>query len=109
MFFEMVRRFPEAKLYRRRLFCGGCVFIFATWRFWKIFFGEESLKKPDVKWIIMELSGVNDIDAVAVDRLSDIMDNYREQGIQFVFAGMKGPVRDLVSKAGWREKYGKAM
>jgi SulP family sulfate permease len=57
----------------------------------------------------MDLSGVNDIDAVAVDRLSEIMDNYRGQGIQFVFAGMKGPVRDLASKAGWEEKYGRRI
>jgi SulP family sulfate permease len=71
------------------------------------FLRRRIVEKPDVKWILMELSGVNDIDAVAIDRLSEIMGNYREQGIQFAFAGMKGPVRDLVSKAGWREKYGK--
>jgi SulP family sulfate permease len=64
-------------------------------------------EKPDAKWIIMELSGVNDIDAVAVDRLGEIMDNYHGRGIQFAFAGMKGPIRDLVSKAGWGEKYGR--
>jgi SulP family sulfate permease len=37
------------------------------------------------------------------------MDNYLGQGIQFVFAGMKGPIRDLASKAGWEEKYGRRI
>ena len=32
------------------------------------------------------------------------METYRERGITFAFAGMKGPVRDLVSKSGWTEK-----
>jgi len=32
-----------------------------------------------------------------------------EKGIQFLFAGMKGPVRDLVGKAGWEEKYGERI
>ena len=106
--FRNVRRFPEAKLYPEALILRvDASLYFANMAFLEDFLRRRIVEKPDVKWIIMELSGVNDIDAVAVDRLSDIMDNYREQGIQFVFAGMKGPVRDLVSKAGWREKYGK--
>jgi SulP family sulfate permease len=106
--FRNVRRFPEAKLYPEALILRvDASLYFANMAFLEDFLRRRIVEKPDVKWVIMELSGVNDIDAVAVDRLSDIMDNYREQGIQFVFAGMKGPVRDLVSKAGWREKYGK--
>jgi SulP family sulfate permease len=106
--FRNVRRFPEAKLYPEALILRvDASLYFANMAFLEDFLRRRIVEKPDVKWIVMELSGVNDIDAVAVDRLSDIMDNYREQGIQFIFAGMKGPVRDLVSKAGWREKYGK--
>jgi len=106
--FRNVRRFPEAKLYPEALILRvDASLYFANMAFLEDFLRRRIVEKPDVKWILMELSGVNDIDAVAVDRMSDIMDNYREQGIQFVFAGMKGPVRDLVSKAGWREKYGK--
>jgi len=56
--------------------------------------------------VIMDLSGVNDIDAVAIDALEEIMETYRHRGIEFLFAAMKGPVRDLVAKAGWEEKYG---
>ena len=54
----------------------------------------------------MDLSGVNDIDGVAIDALEEIMEMYRPRGIEFLFAAMKGPVRDLVAKAGWEEKYG---
>ncbi len=48
-------------------------------------------------------------DAVAIDALEEVIENYHEKGIQFLFAGMKGPVRDLVGKAGWEEKYGERI
>ena len=64
-------------------------------------------EKPDTRWVIMDFSGVNDIDAVAIHTLEELMDTYREKGINFALSEMKGPARDLVAKAGWHEKYGK--
>jgi SulP family sulfate permease len=106
--FRNIRRFPEAKTYPEALILRvDASLYFANMAFLEDFLRRRIVEKPDVKWVIMDLSGVNDIDAVGADTLSEIMNNYREQGIQFIFAGMKGPVRDLVSKAGWEEKYGK--
>ena len=45
-------------------------------------------------------------DAVAIDNLDRMIRNYGERGVRFVFAGMKGHVRDLVRRAGWYAKYG---
>jgi len=66
-------------------------------------------EKKGLRWVIMDLSGVNDMDGVAIDALEEIMEMYRPRGIEFLFAAMKGPVRDLVAKAGWEEKYGKQI
>jgi len=52
-------------------------------------------ERPEMKWVVMDLSGVNDIDAVAIDNLENMMGNYRQREIHFAFTGMKGPVRDL--------------
>jgi SulP family sulfate permease len=57
----------------------------------------------------IDLSGVNDIDAVAIDALEDVIENYHGKGIQFLFAGMKGPVRDLEAKPRWKQKYGEQI
>jgi SulP family sulfate permease len=46
------------------------------------------------------------MDVVAADALEEMMDNSRDRGVRFLFAGMKGPVRDLIQRAGWDEKYG---
>jgi SulP family sulfate permease len=106
--FRNIRRFPEAKIYTEALILRvDASLYFANMAFLEGFLRRRIVEKPNVKWVIMDLSGVNDMDAVGADTLSEIMNNYFEQGIQFVFAGMKGPVRDLVSKAGWKEKYGK--
>jgi SulP family sulfate permease len=66
-------------------------------------------QKRELRWVIMDLSGVNDVDGVGIDALEEIMEMYRLRGIEFLFAAMKGPVRDLVAKAGWEEKYGKRI
>jgi len=108
--FRNLKRFPEAKTYPEALILRvDASLYFANMAFLEDFLRKRIVEKPEVKWIIMDLSGVNDIDAVAIDRLSEIMDNYRDQGIQFIWANMKGPVRDLVSRAGWGERYGKHM
>ncbi len=106
--FRNIKRFPKARRYPEALILRvDASLYFANMAFLEDFLRQRIVEKLEIKWIIMDLSGVNDIDAVAADTLSDMMENYHERGIQFLFAGMKGPVRDLVSKAGWQEKYGK--
>lgn len=63
-------------------------------------------KRPGVHTIIFDLSGVNDMDAVALTTLEKIIASYKELGISVAFAGMKGPVRDLAERGDWPEKYG---
>ena len=66
----------------------------------------DAVERPQIKEIIMDLSGVNDIDAVSIDELERLIEAYGYRGIRFSFASMKGPVRDLVGHAGWEQKYG---
>jgi SulP family sulfate permease len=63
-------------------------------------------ERPEVQWVIMDLTGVNDMDAVAIRTLEELMETYGERHIQFLFAGMKGPVRDMVARAGWGQRFG---
>jgi SulP family sulfate permease len=67
---------------------------------------ELAVERPDLERIIVACSGVNDADAVAVETFETLMTLCRAQGIEFVFAEMKGPVRDLLARAGWHERYG---
>jgi SulP family sulfate permease len=108
--FRNIKRYPEAKTHPEVLI----IRVDASLYFANMGFTEDLLRKsladkPVVKWVIMDLSGVNDMDAVAINALEEMIGTYQERGIKFLFAGMKGPIRDLVAKARWEEKYGNQM
>jgi SulP family sulfate permease len=108
--FRNIKRFPEVKTYPEALILRvDASLYFANMGFLEDRLRKNLIERPEVKWVIIDLSGVNDIDAVAIDALEEVVENYHEKGIEFLFAGMKGPVRDLVGKAGWEEKYGERI
>jgi len=108
--FRNIKRFPEVKTYPEALILRvDASLYFANMGFLEDRLRKSLIERPEVKWVIIDLSGVNDIDAVAIDALEEVIENYHQKGIQFLFAGMKGPVRDLVGKAGWEEKYGERI
>jgi len=108
--FRNVARFPEAKTFPHALIVRvDASLYFANMSFLEDWLRRHLHERPAVKWVIMDMSGVNDIDAVAVESLERLMDGYRQHNIQFAFAGMKGPVRDLVARAGWQERLGRRI
>ncbi|MBM3498829.1 MAG: sodium-independent anion transporter [Armatimonadetes bacterium] len=52
-----------------------------------------------MQWVVLDLSGVNDVDAVALHRLGELISDYGRHGETFAWSGMKGPVRDLFDRA----------
>lgn len=62
--------------------------------------------RPELRAIVLDFSGVNDVDGVAIDVLQDRIDAFESQGIAVHLAGVKGPVRDLLERAGWYDRYG---
>jgi len=106
--FRNVERFPEAKGFPEVLILRvDASLYFANTGFLEDLLHKNLVEKPEVKWVILDFSGVNDMDAIAIDALEEMMDSYREKKVFFLFAEMKGPVRDLIMKAGWEDKYGK--
>ncbi len=60
---------------------------------------------PKVSSVILDFSGVNSIDAVAITALENMIDSYDEK-IEFHFVKIKSHVMDLLKKANWQDKYG---
>lgn len=108
--FRNVKRFPEAKTYKNLLILR----VDASLYFANMAFLENKLESylnedRKINWIILDMSGVNDMDAVALEEMERRIQDYNDKGIRVIFAGMKGPVRDLAARAGWNEKYKKSM
>ncbi|MDE5413416.1 SulP family inorganic anion transporter [Alkalihalobacterium chitinilyticum] len=107
--FRNVKRFPEVTTYQdalilrvdRSLYFANMSFLES-----KI---EECLTTRPVKWLILDMSAVNDMDAVAIDQLEEIMNVCKEMNVTCILTGIKGPVRDLVEKAGWNRRYEKQI
>ncbi|MFD1608720.1 SulP family inorganic anion transporter [Oceanobacillus luteolus] len=108
--FRNMKRFPEAKVVPEvTIFRIDASLYFANMSFLDDKLCERIAEKPQTKWIILDFSGVNSIDAVAIHSLEEIMETCSKGGIQFLFAGIKGPVKDLLKKAEWNHKYGNQL
>lgn len=108
--FRNVKRYPQVKTYEHTLIIRvDSSIYFANMGFLEDQLHQYSKENTTTKWIIMDMAGVNDMDAVAIDHWEDLIHDYKEQHIQFLFANMKGPVRDLLHKANWKEKYGETF
>lgn len=66
---------------------------------------NKLINKSSAKWIIIEMSGVNDIDTVSIQRLEELIHFYRGKGLTVLFANIKGSVRETLIKVEWHEKY----
>ncbi len=105
--FRNVKRYPQVRIYPNVLILRvDASLYFANMKFLEDRLAGDLNGRPEVREVIMDLSGVNDIDAVSIDELERLMEAYAHQGVRFSFASMKGPVRDLVAHAGWEQKYG---
>ena len=50
--------------------------------------------------LVLDASGINDIDATGVEMLCELMTELDEQGVAFHLTDVKGPVRDVLRRAG---------
>lgn len=105
--FRNVARYAQATVYPEALILRpDASLYFANMKFLEDRLALDLAGRPQVRWVVLDMSGVNDIDAVSVDVLERMMEAYRHRGVEFAFAAMKGPVRDVVGRAGWEQKLG---
>ncbi|MDN5217149.1 solute carrier family 26 protein [Fulvivirgaceae bacterium BMA12] len=65
------------------------------------------MTKKDLKLIILNANAINSLDSSATHVLSDFITELRADGIDFYMSGVKGPVRDIMTKNGLMEQIGK--
>ena len=64
-------------------------------------------KGADLNTIILEFASVNNLDSSAAHTLSELVTDYKDKGVTFLFSRVKGPVRDAMEKSHLIEKIGK--
>jgi SulP family sulfate permease len=105
--FRNVERYPQARtwpeLYLTR---PDAALYFANMAAMETQLNDVVAERPQLRAIVLDFAAVNDVDGVALDVLRDRMDTFAAQGVEVHLAGVKGPVRDLLARAGWPERYG---
>jgi sulfate permease, SulP family len=105
--FRNVERYPEAeKVAGVAILRVDASLYFANMAFLENWLRATVVEQPDVRTIVLDFSGVNDMDAVAVETLEGLMYEFRMQRVTVHIAAMKGPVRDITSRAEWPSRYG---
>lgn len=108
--FRNIKRYPEAQIDPEiMIFRIDASLYFANMTFLEDKLAERLAEKPQTKWIVLDFSSVNSIDAVAIHSLEEIMDSYREGNIEFLLAGVKNIIKDYLHKAEWDIKYGSRL
>lgn len=107
--FRDITRFAQARTYEGVLiFRVDAALYFANMRFVEDWL-RRKLAGRAVRCVVFDLSSVNDMDGVAAMTLREVITLYQQEGIRFAFAGMKGPIRDLVLRAGWPEEHARQV
>ncbi len=67
----------------------------------------EQEAKQAITAIVLDASGVNQLDSSAEGALSRLLDDYEKRGIVFALASVKGPVRDVMKRSGLWKRFGR--
>ncbi len=80
---------------------------FANTNYFKDHLHEMADRKGDsLRTIIINADSINSLDSSGVHALDELLDEYLSKGVKIIFTGVKGPVRDALSKAHLTEKIG---
>lgn len=60
---------------------------------------EREAAAPTVA-VVIDASGINHVDASGARAIEDLVDDYGARGVRLLLAGLKGPVRDVLHRAG---------
>jgi SulP family sulfate permease len=108
--YRNVDRFPEVITHERTVIVRiDASFYFANASLIKDTFEDiERHAEGSLERVVLDATSINDIDSSAVHVLEQIAEDFREDGVVFRLAGVKGPVSDVLERAGLSHLVGPA-
>jgi SulP family sulfate permease len=79
---------------------------FGNVNFLKEVLDDHLRQRADVHTVIIDASGINQIDASGEAAFREIVERYRTRGIELSLANVKGPVRDVFDRSGFSDLLG---
>ncbi len=104
--FRDVENFPTAKQVEGILVLRvDASFSFNNAEYFKKFILDKSDEKP-INYVVVDGQSINDMDTTAIETLEMMIQDLKHSGIKLHFAGLKGPVREVVIRSGLARKMG---
>ncbi len=105
--YRNIKRFPQAKEFDNILIIRfDAQLFFANTHAFQNVIEKEVIKRKGLQKIILNAEAINSLDSSAVHILIDTIEELRKNNIKFVFACVKGPVRDIMEKNRMKDKLG---
>ncbi len=107
-FFRDTKRFPDARQIEGILILRvDASFSFNNAEYFKDFILQKSEEQDrKIKAVVIDGISINDLDTTAIEALQLVADNLESLGIELHFAGLKGPIRDVMLRSGLARKLG---
>lgn len=106
--FRNIRNYPQAQTFPGLLILR----MDAQFYFGNVAFLQETLRRLEAEQttalqaVVLDASGMNQIDSTAAAALAEIASDYRERGIQLLLANVKVPVRNVLAASGFIDQLG---
>jgi len=100
--YRNVERFPEARTVdgvRVVRIDAALSFVNAT-NVKRLLVEQASAIAARPRALVLDASGINDVDATGAEMLNEVIDELRERGVSLHLADVKGPVRDVLRRSG---------
>lgn len=106
-YYRNVLRFEKAKEYEDILIVRfDAQLFFANSEYFRDTVLSWAEQKPKLQKVLIDAQPINQVDSTACYMLIDLIDHFNKNGVEVVFAGVKGPVRDKFRKAKIARKLG---
>jgi len=106
--FKDIERYSKAEQFEKILILRvDASFSFANAEYFKDnILAKSTGRGGKIEAVILDWSAINDLDTTALEAMSSIIEALKEKNIELYLAGIKGPVRDVMKKAGLYESLG---
>jgi sulfate permease, SulP family len=87
----------------------GAIRFDGALRFVNVSYFEDALLKlerenPEMECILVQSSGINEIDASGIEMLRNLLERFQKSGIKLAFSGLKKQVSDVMDRTGLTDK-----
>ncbi|OIR16433.1 putative sulfate transporterc [mine drainage metagenome] len=87
----------------------GAIRFDGALRFVNVSYFEDALLKlerenPEMECILVQSSGINEIDASGIEMLRNLLERFQKSGIKLTFSGLKKQVSDVMDRTGLTDK-----